>query len=230
MWADITEKKILSLTGTNAESGPKVGPAFFAASGRGFSPSFPTPGQNPWVELDREQGPGSELWTLGLQGDPSDPEIGESWGGRVEQRAVLSRIQQPPSLCRPSHEQQRFAVVLQQHAVRSKSYRLARKFGSRRLIQLKLPDLTKINDDERSAIGGILQRGFLINGRIFRAFSGSDGGVYLIETDENFDRKPVAVMGDNRRLSFFKFVEWFNPMDQNGSQVSKENLRRKARF
>lgn len=226
-WHDVTEAKLEQLTGSNADAGPRVRDIFLHHTDmRASDPSRFLSHQNPCVELDKEdQCTPSQM--LGLADSSSEEVIGPYWGGIVEQRAVLVKTSLPRSLVQPSSNQpSQYRVELRAQEVRSKSHRIARRFGSRRLIQLKLPDLKSANDQDREAIGRILEKGFLLHGRIFRAFSGHDNAIHLIETDEDFGRRPVASMGDYRRMSFVNFSEWFNPMQYNSQQVWMPTFRR----
>ncbi|KAG9019610.1 hypothetical protein FRB90_012456 [Tulasnella sp. 427] len=78
-WDDITEEHIRALSGTNALVGPNVSTVL---SGRG-------------LDLEEAALDKGTLETLGLRPPSSDDEelaMGTWWGGKVEQRAVLSMI------------------------------------------------------------------------------------------------------------------------------------------
>ncbi|KAG8979723.1 hypothetical protein FRB94_010185 [Tulasnella sp. JGI-2019a] len=223
-WPDVTQEKLERLVGKNVDAGPKVRAMFLRHAVKPCHPGLVPPQRNPWTELDKEDDPSNSLRMLGLEDDSRDSEkMGSWWGGIIEQRAVLVKVKPPPSLVQTSKHAaasyREYRIELRQQEIRSKSHRIARRFGSRRLIQLKLPDLTKAKDQDRAIIAKLLQKGFLLHGRIFRAFSGHDGSIHLIETNENFGRRSVANMGDSRRMSFVDFIQWFNPMSLNSRQL-----------
>ncbi|KAG8883767.1 hypothetical protein FRB97_005941 [Tulasnella sp. 331] len=200
-WADVDRAKLEKLTGCNADAGPRVRDIFLRHTDmRASDPSQFLSHQNPWSELDNED-QCDPLQMLGLTGGSDGEVVGTYWGGIVEQRAVLVKVLPPRSL-------------VQKSANQPAQYRV-----ELRTQELKLPDLKKVKDHDREAIGRILEKGFLLHGRIFRAFSGHDDAIHLIETDENFGRYPITRMGDHRRMSFVGFAEWFNPMQYNSGQL-----------
>lgn len=70
-----------------------------------------------------------------------------------------------------------------------------------------------------------LAQKFVLCGRVFVALRPreSKGGdawkVYLIEVNENVDRRPKVSEGDHRRLTLQEFVRWHNPVELNRKQV-----------
>jgi RNA-dependent RNA polymerase len=97
----------------------------------------------------------------------------------------------------------------------TRSHRFARFLGSRRLLQIKLSASRRDVAHERQFL---LQK-FVLCGRVFIPFSTKDGKVYLMETDENYERSAVPIQGDHYRISLQDFVRWHNPMDFNRNQV-----------
>ncbi|KAG8952307.1 hypothetical protein FRC04_004735 [Tulasnella sp. 424] len=225
-WEDISEKKVQALSGTNSVVGPKVLSVLFDRVRRRAS-GLLTQGRNPYVELDREEAALDKgtYETLGLSPsseDDTELAMGTWWGGRVEQRAVMVNlgVDEPrKSMCSGANRSPkvRWAIRLHQQEMRGKSCRFARKFGSRRFIQLKIPELR--SQAERDSLQEELLKPFLLHGRIFRAFSTHDGTVRLVETDENVGRVPRPEFGDSRRSSFLDFLDWFNPLEQNAHQI-----------
>lgn len=226
-WNNLTEQKVQALSGTNSIVGPKVSSVLFPGSRRRSS-GLLVQGRNPYYELDREEAALDKgtLETLGLCA-PSDRDAGLDmggwWGGRVEQRAVMKNLgvdsTRPSSMCNGANPPPkiRWSIQLHPQEMRGKSCRFTRKFGSRRFIQLKVPDLR--TQAERDSLLEELLKPHLLHGRIFRAFSTHDGTIRLVETDENVGRVARPEVGDSRRLSFLQFLDWFNPLKQNAHQV-----------
>jgi RNA-dependent RNA polymerase len=96
----------------------------------------------------------------------------------------------------------------------TRSFRFARFLGSRHLLQVRVPE--DLLGDGASAY---MQQKFVICGRVFVPFQAKENSVYLMETDENVDRAPDVQQGDQHRMSFGQFVEWFNPLSLNYKQV-----------
>ncbi|KIO27810.1 hypothetical protein M407DRAFT_232255, partial [Tulasnella calospora MUT 4182] len=226
-WKDITEQQVQALSGTNTVVGPKVLSVLFPNARRRGS-SLLSQARNPYVELDREEAALDKgtFETLGLRPLSEDgTELGMStwWGGRVEQRAVMVNLgvdsARPKSMCRGATPSPKikWGIQLHQQEMRGKSCRFTRRFGSRRFIQLKVPDLR--TQAERDSLQEELLKPHLLLGRIFRAFSTHDGTVRLVETNENVGRVPLPAVGDSRRLSFLEFLDWFNPLEQNAHQI-----------
>ncbi|KAG9048971.1 hypothetical protein FS837_011522 [Tulasnella sp. UAMH 9824] len=225
---DITEQDIQELSGTNTVVGPKVLRILFPNEGR-RAPGDPARSRlgNPFVELDREEAALNKgaFDTLGLcsrSDDTADLGMGTWWGGRIEQRAVMVKnTTAPKSMCNGDPASNiSWGIRLFHHAVKGKSCRFTRKFGSRRFIQLAIPDFKKLTREERNSLKKELFKPHLLHGRIFRAFSAHDGTVRLIETDEDYERVARPEVGDSRRLSFRKFLDWFNPLERNATQAS----------
>ncbi|KAG8930555.1 hypothetical protein FRC01_002602 [Tulasnella sp. 417] len=226
-WKDITEQMVQALSGTNSAVGPKVSSVLFPGSRRRSS-GLLVQGRNPYAELDREEAALDKgtSETLGLRA-PSDGDtgldMGTWWGGRVEQRAFMKNLgvdsTRPKSMCRgvsPSPKV-RWGIQLHPQEMRGKSCRFTRKLGSRRFIQLKIPELR--TQAERDSLQEELLKPHLLHGRIFRAFSTHDGTIRLVETDEDVGRVARPEVGDSRRLSFLQFLDWFNPLKQNAHQI-----------
>ncbi|KAI0652718.1 RNA dependent RNA polymerase-domain-containing protein [Trametes meyenii] len=159
-----------------------------------------------WAELDREELAICEgqLRGLGLKGAWQNTE--DWYGGKVQQ---VARVEEMDG---------KMQLVLAPMEMR-KSCRFARFLGSRRMLQVSIPQ------ELRTQRGGdltqfFLQK-FLFCGRIFVAFGAKDGKVFLMETNEDYERGG-RTPGDERRMSLEDFVAWHNPMDRNGDQaVSK---------
>ena len=100
-----------------------------------------------------------------------------------------------------------------------KSNRFARFLGSRRMLQVKLPDDDKIMRDRSDAIRKFMMSKFVLCGRVFAAFASKDGKVFLMETNEDYERVGDGP-SDCGRISVEDFVRWHNPMELNSKQVS----------
>jgi RNA-dependent RNA polymerase len=225
-WDDISEEKLRDLQGDNTTAGPKVS-SLLLESQISISPRA----NIPWIELDKEaKALGQKRHeNLGLTHvDTQEAHIGQWWGGRVEQVAVLRRVEKKrnPLVIRSKDNEPppEYTVELRQHRVHGKSHRFARRWGSRRFIQLRLPDPLFQND--RTHLQAYLNQPFILHGRIFRAFFASEGVVHLVETSENWQRASIGGMGDNDRISLHEFLNWHIPLSLNSEQV--KNLRPKA--
>lgn len=99
-----------------------------------------------------------------------------------------------------------------------RSHRLARYLGSRRIIQLRVPDELVLQ--ERQNVNEYLSQKFILCGRVFVPLHAKDSSAYLVETNENWDgRRPGHWCGDQHRKSFAEIVAWHNPLDLNRKQV-----------
>ncbi|KDQ17068.1 hypothetical protein BOTBODRAFT_30455 [Botryobasidium botryosum FD-172 SS1] len=221
-WEDIPPAELDKLTGSNAEAGPKVlksllpivNPEFkyLATELGGVRNSSP---RSPWEELDREQAAIIEDAGRGLgctEGDES------GWfGGKVQQRARIFIRDAPPSSSYSAGSiADRFAIKLEPQE-KGRSTRFGRFFGSRRLIQLTIHK--DIMDRHLEALVQYMTHGFVINGRVFRAFFAKENHAYLTETTEEYERTPVAEEGDDMRISLLDFIDWFAPLYRNNRQL-----------
>lgn len=100
-----------------------------------------------------------------------------------------------------------------------RSHRLGRYLGSRRVLQVKLPPKVLYDQTEMQLLRGFLSKKFVLCGRVYAAFSVKDEKVYLVETNEDYERSPKDDAGDNHRCSLRDLVEWYNPLDLNSNQV-----------
>lgn len=156
------------------------------------------------VELDREQEAilEHEDRGLGLKGEWRGK---DNWyGGRIQQIAKMEFVQDTNS----------FIIRLEKMQM-TRSHRFARFLGSRRLLQMK-------NSGDRRDIAlerKFLMQRFILCGRVFVPFSSKDGKVYLMETNDDYERTPSDAEGDQHRLSLEEFVQWHNPMSLNQRQV-----------
>lgn len=100
-----------------------------------------------------------------------------------------------------------------------RSHRFGRYYGSRRFLHIRVSkDLIQ---KEREDVRRFFRQKFVLCGRIFVAFHAKERHVYLVETDENYDRQPQQWCGDHHRQSFNQFINWHNPLEvvKNTKQV-----------
>jgi hypothetical protein len=135
------------------------------------------------------------LW----QGDPD-------WhGGQIQQLARLVKSEKT------------FKILLEPMEKR-RSHRFARYLSSRRMIQLRVPD--ELVMKELPDVRAYLSQKFVLCGRIYVPLHAKDNSVYMIETNEDYERQPGSWCGDEHRRSFADVVSWHNPLDLNMNQVT----------
>ena len=98
-----------------------------------------------------------------------------------------------------------------------RSHRFARYLSSRRMIQLRIPD--ELVMKELPAVRKYLSQKFVLCGRIFVPLHAKDNSVYLIETNEDYERQPGSWCGDEHRRPFSDVISWHNPLHLNKKQV-----------
>jgi hypothetical protein len=100
-----------------------------------------------------------------------------------------------------------------------RSHRFARYYGSRRFLHIRVSK--NLINEERDEVKRFFRRKFVLCGRVFVAFHAKERNVYLVETDENFDRICQEWCGDHLRQSFNQFINWHNPLEvvKNTKQV-----------
>ncbi|KXN85003.1 putative RNA-dependent RNA polymerase SHL2 [Leucoagaricus sp. SymC.cos] len=205
---DVLHAKPEALTGLNAKAAFKVSAVM---QGRDVSRVVNV---MLWEELDREQAAIRENKGrgLGLMGEWHNV---ENWyGGRVQQIARLSK-----------RDNGHYHVHLEAMEKR-RSHRFARYCGSRRILQLRLPK--DVMQKESAKLKEFLQRKFVLCGRTFIPFHAKDRGLYMVEINEDFDRKPQDEFGDQYRISFADFINWHNPPEYNHKQALSKYVTRFA--
>ncbi|KAG8908765.1 mannosyl-oligosaccharide alpha-1,2-mannosidase [Tulasnella sp. 403] len=227
-WDDINESHIARFQrATNVDAAPTVRSVFFP-NARKSTQTVP-PNRNPWIELDKEAASlmaadGRMLGLAERKSEEEDERMGDWFGGRVEQRVSLVFRDPPRSTVNSSNKKfPKVDLVLRPHEVRGKSFRFARQFGSRRFLQMKLPDVTK-DAERRAYLGDLLVKGFVILGRMYRVFSCHEGTARLIETSEDVERWTIYSIGDDSRLSLLEFLNWFNPFNPASSQPANQHV------
>jgi len=130
----------------------------------------------------------------------------EWYGGQIQQLARLIKVENS------------YKIVLEPMEKR-RSHRFARFYGSRRFLQLRIPD--EIRRNENAKMRTFLLKKFVLCGRVFVPFHSKEGGLYMVETDENWGRTPQDWCGDQYRIPFHEFINWHNPLEveKNFNQV-----------
>ncbi|TFK42152.1 RNA dependent RNA polymerase-domain-containing protein [Crucibulum laeve] len=199
-WEQIRQK-VNELRGTNAEAAYRVRSVMFGKS------SVTNNHLSIWKELDREDAAILENKSRGLGLQGAWMEEPNWYGGRVQQLARLVK------------EEGKYEIQLEPLEKR-RSHRFARYCGSRRIIQLRVADALVTN--ENAAIKDFLKRKFILCGRVFVPFHAKDNSLYMVETNEDWQRRPQTWCGDEFRRSFSEFVNWHNPLSYNFKQpISK---------
>lgn len=132
------------------------------------------------------------------------------YGGRVQQRLRLFKHSSGgPGL--------RYGIKIEKLEKR-RSNGIARQVSSRGIQAMSIPD--DLIRKERDQIQAFLLQNFVLCGRVYRPFSSKEGKVYLIETDQNYERgSNFECQGDQYRMSFRHFLAWCNPLCLNPRQV-----------
>ncbi|KAF9011305.1 RNA dependent RNA polymerase-domain-containing protein [Cyathus striatus] len=205
-WKDV-RMNLHQLTGTNAEAAHRV----FSVMRGSKAPNGSTSTISLWRELDREEKAILENRSrgLGLMG----PWEGHSdWhGGQIQQ---IARLVKDGDL---------YKIILERMESK-RSYRFARFYGSRRILQLKIPDAV-VNE---KSLKEFLQHKFVLCGRVFVPYHVKDGKLYLVEIKDDKYRQPQEWCGDLHRLSFADFCNWHNPIVLNFEQPLAKMIARNA--
>lgn len=209
MWTfeDMTEHCLCKLRGSNVQAAWKVAAVIKDEMG----PSFATRASSEvWLEYDREQLAIVENKGRGL-GTMGDWEGKEHWyGGKIQQVARIVRAGSS------------FKLELEKPEIR-RSHRFGRFLGSRRILQIRVPDNLMYDTEVPKFLGSSK---FVLCGRVFVPFHAKEGSVYLFETNENIDRQTNPGDGDSHRLTLHEFVQWHNPLRLNSKQpISKWSTR-----
>jgi RNA-dependent RNA polymerase len=152
----------------------------------------------------------------------------ENWyGGKIQQVARLVEVAErstsssktPQKITKkhsPLDPPRKFSIRLEKME-NTRSFELARFFGSRRVVIVKVKDDLKGDDTRRC-----LENKFVICGRVFVAIQAKENSVYLVETNEDISRKPHREQGDGSRMTLQQIVDWYNPLKYNHKQVGLE--------
>ncbi|KAF8640931.1 hypothetical protein AX17_000578 [Amanita inopinata Kibby_2008] len=202
-WREVTVEKLDQLKGLN------IGTAHRVAHVMRNRPLSTKIDLSMWKELDREQDAilenvGRGLGLMGAWKGDAD-----WYGGRIQQIARLYK------------DNNKIEIKLEPMEMR-RSHRFARYCGSRRILQVRIPDDIGDNQDIRR----YLCNKFVLCGRVFVPLHAKEGTVYLVETNDDSQRKPQDSCGDQCRRAFADFINWHNPLHLNKSQpISKWSAR-----
>lgn len=138
----------------------------------------------------------------------------------VSQIAILVEMSKKGGFTTNSKKTTGYTLVLQKHMM-GRSNRVARMFGSRRVLQVSVPTASIQRNSE--GLRDFFSHKFVLNGRIFEAVCAKDHSVYLLETgdyDELGSRLATwSHISNNGRKSLLEFMLWHNPINFNSSQV-----------
>ncbi len=126
------------------------------------------------------------------------------YGGRIQQ---VVRLEEEGSGS--------FRLVLAKMEMR-KSCRTARFLGSRRMLQVSLPQ--NVVNNRADDLRAFFTQKFILCGRVFVVFVPKDKKIFLMEIPEDYERS-ARVRGDERRITLTDFVAWHNSIERNGMQV-----------
>jgi RNA-dependent RNA polymerase len=157
-------------------------------------------------EYDREQDAILEGQSrgLGLKGEWKG--VPDWYGGRIEQIVRVSK----------SKAKGKFTYRLDRPDIK-KSTRFARFVGSRRILKVNLSK--ELQYEKSNSVREYLSGPFVLCGRVFVPFASKEGSAYMVEVNEDEDRKPDWAQGDYKRTSLWDFIEWHNPLGLNQRQV-----------
>ena len=219
LWTwDGVESQVRLLKGRNSEAAFKVERVMKGRNGSKpadmhiwYSSTFPAPVNISDVDFDRRQ--------LDLEQDAILENIGRGLGVMGDFKGVRDwyggKIQQIGRVVRDGLS---YKIKLEMMESR-RSHRFARYYGSRRFLHIRVPE--DLLHKEREEVKGFFRRRFVLCGRVFVAFHAKEKNVYLVETDEDYDRSPQEFYGDHLRKSFNNFINWHNPLEvvENTKQV-----------
>ncbi|KAH7886339.1 RNA dependent RNA polymerase-domain-containing protein [Phlebopus sp. FC_14] len=209
-WTSITAELLEELRGTNTDAAHKVSAVIKKQPGNARSPAA----YQLWAEYDREQAAILENKGRGLGGMGAWKGKDNWYGGRIQQVGRLVKTRGNVG----------FAIHLEKPEIR-RSHRFSRFLGSRRVLQVRVSDdlLYKHGEPVRHLFSS---HKFILCGRVYIPFHAKEGSIYMMETNENFQREPNTTDGDGFRLSLMDFVNWHNPLRANSTQpISKWSTR-----
>ncbi|KAG9313859.1 RNA dependent RNA polymerase-domain-containing protein [Chiua virens] len=207
-WSEVTREKIDQLRGTNAQAANKVAAIIL----HGREPPRDAAAEL-WTEYDREQDAILENKGRGLGGMGAWKGKDDWYGGRIQQVGRLVR------------NNNRYSIQLEKPEIR-RSHRFSRFLGSRRIMQVRVPDNLLYNKQGEEVRSLLSSHKFILCGRVFLPFHAKEGSMYMIETNQDFERDARDQDGDQFRLSLWDFTDWHNPFRRNNKQpISKWSTR-----
>lgn len=101
------------------------------------------------------------------------------------------------------------------------STQLTRRFGSRHLFRVKLPQSSKVGNLNLRVLE-YCKRPIVLCGFVYRAFHAKEDTVFYIKTNEVWDSGQRRLTGESLEngMSLIEFLRSFNPPELNGEQVS----------
>ncbi|KDQ17270.1 hypothetical protein BOTBODRAFT_156039 [Botryobasidium botryosum FD-172 SS1] len=136
----------------------------------------------------------------------------DTWyGGKVQHTGQLCNLSSNNAL-------PRYGIRLEKLRL-GRSNRFTRFYGSRRILVIKIP--TQLFRSEGNGLVNFFLQGFVILGRVYRAFFAKEQNVYLMETNEPYDleRRIEGNALEDGRLSFEEFISWHNSIARNNNQT-----------
>ncbi|KAH8835992.1 RNA dependent RNA polymerase-domain-containing protein [Flagelloscypha sp. PMI_526] len=210
-WRKVREM-IPSLEGNHEEVMPKVLAAMFGKQSEGGQSEVRMLGRSlDWEEEAMREGKGNSLLLGAFRPKNATESEVEHWaGGSVQFVARLARD--------PRNQGKWFLALEPPESTRSN--RLARMLGSRRIIHVKIPE-TFFNDDRVDTIKNWFTAKFILCGRVFVPLPAKDKGYYLVEVRDDTYRAKLDDL-DELRMTYIEILNLLNPMSLNFKQpISK---------
>jgi hypothetical protein len=161
-----------------------------------------------WEEEAMREGKGNSLLLGAFRPKNATKSEVEHWaGGSVQFVARLARD--------PRNQGKWFLALEPPESTRSN--RLARMLGSRRIIHVKIPE-TFFNDDRVDTIKNWFTAKFILCGRVFVPLPAKDKGYYLVEVRDDTYRAKLDDL-DDLRMTYIEILNLLNPMSLNFKQV-----------
>ncbi|KAJ7511698.1 RNA dependent RNA polymerase-domain-containing protein [Mycena galericulata] len=160
-----------------------------------------------WYEADQEHDAITQGKSrgLGLAGPPEEPDY---YGGQIQYPLRLVKADENLG--------EKYRIYLEKPQ-KGRSHRFARDLGSSSVLQLSIP--LNLVRDEGDDVRRFLAKRFILNGRVYVPIPPKDkSSVYLIQINQDFNRKPSKFYGDQHRLSFEQFLQRHNPPNLNAKQ------------
>lgn len=135
------------------------------------------------------------------------------YGGQVQQIARITHFTRPHGDSRPPYD------ITIEPLEQRKSSRIPRLLGSVGALQLRVPK-DMMHGEASENLQKFLHQKFVICGRVFLPYHAKEGKVYMMQSNEDYQRRSQKYCGDQFRMSLAEFVGWHNPLPLNYKQVS----------
>ncbi|KAK7042969.1 hypothetical protein VNI00_008706 [Paramarasmius palmivorus] len=99
-----------------------------------------------------------------------------------------------------------------ERAAKGPSNKAKRRFGSTGFLKIKIPTGTF---KSQSDIERFFQRPFIMWSSVYRAILGKEDAVILFRTNERYVNGHLRTDPDNKSMSLYAFIHWFNPPEYN---------------